>query len=140
MIQEVDILPEDGLTAKERADLKQVGRKIKRIRTARKMTQEELFSQSDTQLSGKAVSRFERGDREMKLTTFFAFSEALNVTPNDISPERLLSEDAIQVTEFSDLVPDFQRLLKVFASTLRGLQQQGMIRIDILPQLPPQIS
>ena len=133
-------MPEDGLTAQERADLKQVGRKIKRIRTARKMTQDELFSQSDTQLSGKAVSRFERGDREMKLTTFFAFSEALNVTPNDISPERLLSEDAIKVAEFSDLVPDFQRLLKEFANTFRGLQEQGMVRIDLLSQLPPQIN
>ena len=133
-------MPEDGLTAQERADLKQVGRKIKRIRTARKMTQDELFSQSYTQLSGKAVSRFERGDREMKLTTFFAFSEALNVTPNDISPERLLSDDAIQAADFRDLVPDFQRLLKEFANTLRGLQQQGMMRIDVLPKLPPQMS
>ena len=114
-------MPEKGLTVQEKRDLTEVGRKIRRIRTTRDMTQEELSELAGNgQLSAKAVSRFEHGDRDMKLTTFFSFADVLKVAPNDISPERLLSPDAIQLAEFSDLTPQFQKMLKSFADILRN--------------------
>ena len=131
-------MPEEGLTEQEKADLKQVGRKIRRIRTARNMTQDELSRLADIQSSGKGVSRFEHGDRQMKLTTFFGFAAGLSVTPNDISPDRLLSPDALQVAEFSDLNAHFQRLLKEFASTFRRLQDEGWSQDTPFPQVPRQ--
>ena len=118
-------MPEDGLSEQEKDDLKQVGRKIRRIRAARNMTQDDLSRVADVQLSGKGVSRFERGDRQMKLTTFFAFAAGLKVTPNDISPDRLLSVDALQVAEFSDLTPHYQRMMKMFAKVLKQEQEEN---------------
>ena len=123
--EEVDTLPEEGLTEQEKSDLKQVGRKIRRIRTARHMTQEALASLADAQSGGKGVSRFENGERQMKLTTFFRFAAGLEVTPNDISPDRLLSPEAIQVAEFSELTPYHQKILKIFLDSLRKMEENN---------------
>ena len=121
-------MPEEGMSEQERQDLTQVGRKIRRIRNARNLTQDELSKEADVQLSGKAVSRFERGDRNMKLTTFFAFASALQVTPNDISPDRLLSPEAIQFAELSDLTFQNQRFMKLFGDILMNNQKEANVK------------
>ena len=136
--EEVDTLPEEGLTEQEKSDLKQVGRKIRRIRSARHMTQEALASLADAQSGGKGVSRFENGERQMKLTTFFRFAAGLEVTPNDISPDRLLSPEAIQVAEFSELNAFFQSYMVEFADIFKRLQTEGQFQDMPFPHTPKQ--
>ena len=111
-------MPEDGLTAQEKSDLEAVGKRIKWIRERRDMTQGDLSQEMTGRMSPKAISRYERGERQMRLTTFFEFAEGLKVTPNDISPERLLANSAAPLSEFSELTPANQDMFREFLSVM----------------------
>ena len=73
----------------KRPDLIETGNNIAALRNARSITQEELGARAGG-ISGNGVSRIETGKTDLRVTLFFRFSEALQATPNDLSPRRLL--------------------------------------------------
>ena len=99
-------MPEDGLTAQEKSDLEAVGKRIKWIRERRDMTQSDLSQEMTGRMSPKAISRYERGERQMRLTTFFEFAEGL------------LANSAAPLSEFSELTPANQDMFREFLSVM----------------------
>ena len=71
------------------ADLIEIGLLIRHNRELAKMTQSELAEKAG--IYDKSVSRLETGTSKMRLDTFFGLAEALGVSPNDISPKRLVN-------------------------------------------------
>ena len=72
------------------ADKKTVGGNIRAFRKQQGMTQERLASKIGEDVSNKTVSRYESGGDHMSMCTFLKIAEILGVTPNDLSPSRLL--------------------------------------------------
>ena len=72
------------------ADKKTVGGNIRAFRKQQGMTQEKLASKIGEDVSNKTVSRYESGGDHMSMCTFLKIAEILGVTPNDLSPSRLL--------------------------------------------------
>jgi len=70
------------------ADLIEIGLLIRKNREIAKMTQSDLAEKAG--IYDKSVSRLETGSSKMRLDTFFGLAEALGVSPNDISPKRLI--------------------------------------------------
>jgi transcriptional regulator with XRE-family HTH domain len=81
----------DLTTKLNNSDLIETGDLIRQIREANNMTQYELADRAG--LGEKTVSHLELG-RNMKLGTFFTLVEVLGVTPNDISPSRLVANSS----------------------------------------------
>ncbi len=68
------------------ADAYEIGGKIREAREAARLTQEELAALMDC--SGNIVSRYEIGNREMRVSSFFKVADALRVSPVALAPER----------------------------------------------------
>ena len=129
---EVDYLPTEMLSEQAQRDLAEVGGRIRAIREGRGMTlkdfAEVIPADAGERKNPKVLSRYELGSRQMRVTTFFSFAEALHVTPNDISPARLLSQIETLGQIFSELNEDDQNNLRDFAFIMRsrhGRKNQG---------------
>lgn len=122
-------MPNDGLTEKARKDLAEVGKRIRAIREGRGMTlkdlADELPADNSEKKNPKVLSRYELGARQMRVTTFFSFAEVFKVTPNDISPARLLSHLETPGQIFSELNQDDQDTLLKFARIMREKHGRG---------------
>ena len=68
-------------------DITDTGRMIRQVRKQMGLSQMELGMRMD--MPGNAVSRYEQGNREMGMTTFFQFAEALGCGIETISPKRV---------------------------------------------------
>ena len=97
-------------------DEKIVGENIKKIRKSKGMTQEQLAEKISDTCSGKTISRYENGNGQMLLSTYFGICEALEVSPNDLSPERLLQMDFT-----TKLLEDYRKLNTEYQETARGI-------------------
>ena len=75
---------------KDGGDLAGTGDKIRLWRNRRGYTQEALAERMGGNCTGKQVSYWENGVHEIGLQSFFRIVEVLGVTPNDLSPGRLL--------------------------------------------------
>lgn len=71
-------------------DEQAVGEKMRTIRKAWKLTQEQLAETISDTCSGKVISRYETGTDKMGMLTFFDVCAGLKVTPNDLAPDWLL--------------------------------------------------
>ena len=116
-------MPNEGLSENAQRDLTEVGKRIRAIREGRGMTLKDLAdvfpSDGGEQKNPKVLSRYELGSRQMRVTTFFSFADAFKVTPNDISPTRLLSNRETLGQLFSELNQDDQDTLRDFARIMR---------------------
>lgn len=106
------------------ADKKSVGGNIKTFRKRQGMTQEKLASKIGEDVSNKTVSRYESGGDHMSMCTFLKIAEILGVTPNDLSPSRLLVNRPKIPPEYYELnaenradADDFIRALKLKQDT-----------------------
>ena len=98
---------ERELTKKERdKDARRlIGNQIRKYRTKRAMTQEDLVGEVGRNLSVNSLSRYEKGETEMGIMTFLALAAALCVEPNDLVPDKLLiSLKTVSISK------DFERL------------------------------
>lgn len=68
------------------ADAYEIGGKIREAREAAGLTQEQLAAMMDC--SGNIVSRYEIGNREMRVGSFFRVADALHVSPVTLVPDR----------------------------------------------------
>lgn len=64
------------------SEVEQLGRKVRAVREARGMTQEDLAHRSG--LSSVQISRIERGRREIRITTLLQLLRALDVSPEEL--------------------------------------------------------
>ena len=106
------------------ADKKTVGGNIRAFRKQQGMTQEKLASKIGEDVSNKTVSRYESGGDHMSMCTFLKIAEILGVTPNDLSPSRLLVNRPKIPPEYYELnaenradADDFIRALKLKQDT-----------------------
>lgn len=107
-------------------DLVEMGNLIRLHREKANMTQSELSERAN--FGEKTLSRLEMGKSNMRVETFFTLSDALGVTPNDISPSRLLSYT--KDPRFCDLEARFntlnekekQFIYNAMSNLLNGLQ------------------
>lgn len=70
--------------------LREVGENIAAWRKKRDLTQDVLADFLNMGFSKTDISRFENGQRQMRIGTFLAISEILRVSPNDLAPEDLV--------------------------------------------------
>lgn len=63
-------------------ELKKIGKKIKEIRLAKRMTQSALASSSDVDI--RSIQLIEVGKLNMSLKIFFAISHSLEIKPSDL--------------------------------------------------------
>ena len=63
-------------------ELKNIGQKIKEIRGEKKLTQSSLASLCDIDV--RTIQLIEKGSMNMSLKVFFALSEALEVSPEEL--------------------------------------------------------
>ena len=75
-------------------DVADIGIKIQKIRTERRLSQEQLADRMMT--DRKSVARYEHGEREMGICTFIQLVEALETAPADLLPERLSGEQEVR--------------------------------------------
>ncbi len=61
------------------------GRRLRALRTERRMSQDDLASRTDVHPT--AIGRLERGDREPRLTTILRVSRGLGVQPGALLDE-----------------------------------------------------
>ena len=108
----------------EAEDKKAVGGNIKEYRKKKRMTQENLAEEVGENVSNKTISRYEKGGNHMSMCTFLTIAEKLGVTPNDLSPARLLvnrKEPPPEYYALSDqnrvVADDFIRALKLKQDT-----------------------
>ena len=73
-------------------EVSDLGDRIREARKARGMSQEQLADRMAT--DRKTVSRYELGEREMGISTFIQVTEALNISPSELLPERLSKNTA----------------------------------------------
>ena len=57
-----------------------IGKRIKALRKRQGLTQDELAGMIDAEWTGTTLSHYETGDREMRLSTFLAIADALDVS------------------------------------------------------------
>lgn len=57
-----------------------IGKRIKALRKQQGLTQDELAGMIDAEWTGTTLSHYEAGDREMRLSTFLAIADALDVS------------------------------------------------------------
>ncbi len=111
---------------------KQLGKRIKQIRKAAKLTQEMLAEK--TGLSVEYISRLERGMSQPSFKTFEALAKALSVNPKDFFDFkgtilfRDRKKEAKQKKEYIDAISsslqDMEiRELAVVYNVLKGLRQ-----------------
>ena len=75
------------LSLKNDNDKYEIGNKIRERRTALGLSQDELADLVGT--DGNSVSRHENGTREMKISVFCQYADALCDDPADLLPDRL---------------------------------------------------
>ena len=109
------------------SDLIEIGLLIRKNRESAKMTQSDLAEKAG--IYDKSVSRLETGTSKMRLDTFFGLAEALGVSPNDISPRRLVHATS---SHFSEIERRYVQLseaeqahfLRMVSAMLDGLLQK----------------
>lgn len=75
------------LSLKNDNDKFEIGNKIRDRRVALSLSQDDLADRMGT--DGNSVSRHENGSREMKVSVFCQYAEALSANPSDLLPDRL---------------------------------------------------
>jgi len=101
-----------------------IGKRIRRFRMSRNITQEELAFQIDT--SAAYISNIERGKKKASLQKLCEISEILGVTVNDLiynSAERTPDTGSKEFAELLSLCPpeDQQILLTNISSIIQAL-------------------
>ena len=71
-------------------DLVEIGEKIRMFREKRGLTQNDLACKMNGRCDARTISKYERGEEEMKFTRFFYICSALEVMPNELLPEDVL--------------------------------------------------
>lgn len=71
-------------------DVYEVGGKIREAREAAGLTQEQLAERAN--ISGNAISRYETGESEMRVGTFFKIADGLGIGPDELMPGRFFDE------------------------------------------------
>ena len=105
-------------------DLIEVGNNIRKARESLNLTQYEL-----AEIAGfgeKTISKLELG-KNMRIMTFFALAEVLGITPNELSPSRLLkgctnADQQLPVDKLA-LLSDVQKKLvfKIIVAAIDGI-------------------
>ena len=86
-------------------DVYEVGNRIHDVREAKGFSQKVLSERMRETMTANAVSRYELGEREMRISTLFQFADALKVSPNELMPERfhhgevMLDDEMLQMLE-----------------------------------------
>lgn len=88
------------LSLKNDNDKYEIGNKIRERRTALGFSQDELADMVGT--DGNSVSRHENGTREMKISVFCQYADALSASPADLMPERLSKKSEGKYAELID--------------------------------------
>lgn len=88
----------------EQADLKQIGSRIREVRSKRLMSQAELAEKAS--LSLPLISNIELGKTNMQLVTFIKIAEALQVSTDYLLRAEVPEVKPIYQGEFADLLED----------------------------------
>lgn len=67
-------------------DAAEIGKNIRRERKRKGWTQDDLAWEMETDRAN--ISKYENGQRDMSLSTFYRFCEVLGVSPNTLSPDK----------------------------------------------------
>ena len=98
-----------------------VGRKIRRLRKERRLTQTELSSRIGIQQSD--LSRMEKGEYRVSLDTLFKILAEFDVSIgeffDDVAKESMSPREVQMVREFKVLAPDAQREVEDFIAFKR---------------------
>jgi transcriptional regulator with XRE-family HTH domain len=65
------------------SEIKQLGKRIKKIRISKKMTQQALADKCELDI--RTIQRIEAGQHAIKLNTLYALAEALDCTVADLA-------------------------------------------------------
>ena len=77
-------------------DLVEIGERIRALRESNGMSQEQLAELVG--VSKNSISKYENGQTEMKIGVYNRLVEIFGVTPNDLSPNRLVNDAYSKVT------------------------------------------
>lgn len=94
------------------------GEKIKQIRQERGLTQEELGDMVN--LSGVAIMRYEKGQREPKQSTLIKIAKALDVHLRDLADTSIWKE-------FDEKYPNLGNEIEEFENFIKFLESVGYI-------------
>ena len=113
-------------TVSNKKHLSIVGKQIRRHRKSRKLTQEQLAETVGGPFSAKVLSRYEHGETQMGVSTYFEIAKALGVSPNDLAPQELVSGSMAATTPkgYSDLDEDNKRIIDTMVSMLLKKQEK----------------
>lgn len=90
------------LEASDSACLQRIGKQILSLRKERNWTQQELAEATHKNISPAMISRYENGQADMQLSTCLAITQALGVTPNDVTA--WMPDNAESVDEPTDYI------------------------------------
>jgi len=103
-------------------DIEQIGKRIRKVRTEKGMSQAELAEKSGVSLPH--ISTIELGKTKLYLPTFVKLIEALEVSADSILRANVPSVNGIYQTEFSELLADCNPSeLESLYSILKNLKQ-----------------
>jgi len=109
-------------TAPKIRQVQLVGRKIKRLRKERRLTQTELSSRIGIQQSD--LSRMEKGEYRVSLDTLFKILAEFDVSIgeffDDVARESFSPREVRMVREFKTLAPEAQREVETLIAYKRG--------------------
>ena len=103
-----------------------VGERIRKHRKSRKLTQEQLAETIGDPFSAKILSRYENGETQMGINTYFEIAKALGVSPNDLAPQELVSHStAIAAPKgYLDLDADSKHIVDTMVVMLLNKQKK----------------
>lgn len=83
---------------------KEIGERIRKVRTAQKMSQQELATKAGISLPH--ISDIEHGKKAMKLITFIKIVEALQVSADSVLRADVPSVNQLYQNEFGEIISD----------------------------------
>ena len=69
------------------------------------------------------ISQFENGSDHLRIGAFFKIADVLGVTPNELSPERLIPKDQALLYDFHDLSEEHQETIRAMIKFFLQRQQ-----------------
>ena len=127
-IEEEDNLPKELKSL----NLVAMGRRIRSVRDARKLTREELAEKVD--LSPQFIADVEYGNKGISITTLYQLAQVLNVKADYLLSGKIYdvetNEEAVKTCE------EIDGILKTFdLETLRGFREISGLYVDTLNKL-----
>ena len=112
-------------TEQENADKRHIGERLRKLREERGLSQEALAELMGKNYSRKLIWLYETGGDHMRIGTLFTICKVLDVTLDQLLPERLLMDTDEFMKVFDALTEENRAKVREYGELLLKSQETG---------------